>query len=708
MPQYINTNIASLTSQRNLNGSQSALTTALARLSSGMRINSAKDDAAGQGIADRFTSQIKGLNQAVRNANDGISLSQTAEGALNTVTDNLQRMRELAVQSANSTNKDIDRSAIQAETSQLIQEIDRVSNTTEFNGVKLLDGSFTSQQFQVGANAGQTISVSMGSAKSDKLGGGTAADLSATGSANELKEGDLVLNGVVIGGSQAASDNASTSNASTSAIAKAAAINAKADASGVKATVNANELRGNTMVASSGAQGITLTINGVSLSAVTLSSTDTATSRATVVQAINAKSGQTGVTAVDTKDDKSGITLVAADGRNIAVTVSSSGGLATSDISSMMGISGLSTSGSTTYGSITLVSNKDINVQTTTTGDLSRAGLLDGTYKAQTAYVTSNDGNSSTTATDLASGDVKINGVLIGGATAASDGASTTNASASAIAKAAAINTATKDTGVTATANINTAKGTVAMAAASTSGLSATITLNGVSITNIALSTNSTNDNRIAVASAINAKSGQTGVVAVNTNDDTQGIRLVSADGRNISVTLASSGTAGASNVNMLGIANASSGGTTTYGTVSLTSAKQISVAMGSSGNGTAGLAVDVGTYGKGKTGQSLSSVDLSTVDGANKALIAIDNALATINSQRGELGATQNRFGTTIANLATTSENLTASRSRIQDADFAAETANLTRAQILQQAGTAMLAQANQLPQGVLSLLRG
>ena len=160
MPQIINTNISSLNAQRNLNSSQGAASTAMQRLSSGLRINSAKDDAAGLAISERFTSQIKGLNQAARNANDAISLTQTAEGAMTSVTDNLQRIRELAVQSANATNSTTDRAALQTEVTQLKAEIDRVANQTNYNGTKLLDGSFTSALFQVGANAGETIAVS--------------------------------------------------------------------------------------------------------------------------------------------------------------------------------------------------------------------------------------------------------------------------------------------------------------------------------------------------------------------------------------------------------------------------------------------------------------------------------------------------------------------------------------------------------------------
>ena len=170
MAQIINTNISSLTAQRNANRTQNDLSTAIARLSSGLRINSAKDDAAGLAISDRMTAQIRGINQAARNANDGISLAQVAEGALGSVTANLQRMRELAVQSANSTNSASDRVALQQEVAQLSTEIDRVATQTQFNGLNLLDGTFTAQQFQVGANAGQTITISgIASARASSL-----------------------------------------------------------------------------------------------------------------------------------------------------------------------------------------------------------------------------------------------------------------------------------------------------------------------------------------------------------------------------------------------------------------------------------------------------------------------------------------------------------------------------------------------------------
>jgi flagellin len=188
MPQVIGTNVASLNSQRSLNTSQNALATSLQRLSSGLRINSAKDDAAGLAISARMTSQISGLNQASRNANDGISMAQTAEGGLQSVTESLQRMRELAVQSSNASNSGTDRAAIQQEVDQLVQQINTVSSQTAFNGVKLLDGSFNSQAFQIGANTGEKITISsIASAKADSLGVGTTSSYSASLSSTVTK-----------------------------------------------------------------------------------------------------------------------------------------------------------------------------------------------------------------------------------------------------------------------------------------------------------------------------------------------------------------------------------------------------------------------------------------------------------------------------------------------------------------------------------------
>lgn len=673
MAQIINTNLASLNAQRNLNSSQSSLQTALQRLSSGLRINSAKDDAAGLGIADRFNSQIRGLNQATRNANDGISLAQTAEGALGTVGDNLQRLRELAVQSANATNTSVDRNALQAEVNQLVAEIDRVASTTQFNGVNLLDGRFSGATFQVGANVGQTISVTVNSARASVLGTGTQSAVTGVGDDTAMATGDVIINGVTIGGSTAADDASSSTMAASSAIAKAAAINRYSAQTGVTASVNENTAAGAAMTAAAATGSIT--INGVTTGSIS-TTTDLSVTRQSVVAGINAISDRTGVIAVDTGDDNSGVKLVAKDGRNIAVSF-------TTITSASTGV----TASAVTYGSYSLTSSKTISI-TEGTGTITNTGLRAGDYAAQQAYVTAKDAG---TTTALASGDVKINGVLIGASLTSYDTASSTLNSASAIAKAAAINKATAQTGVTATAK-NELSGS-SMTAASAAG---TITINGVTTDSFSTVSDTAKD-RAATVKAINAISGRTGVVAIDGGSDSLGVKLVAADGRNITLNFTTL-TAASTGVSAAG---------TYVGRVTLSSAGAINVDRGTTATGTTNLGIDAGVYGNGKSGQALSRVDISTVEGANAAITAIDNALAQVNSARGDLGAVQNRFNATVSNLQTTAENLTASRSRIVDADFAAETANLTRAQILQQAGVAMLAQANSLPQQVLTLLQ-
>ena len=350
MPQIINTNIASLTAQRNLNKSQSANQQALERLSSGLRINSAKDDAAGLAISTRFNSQIRGLNVAIRNAGDGISLAQTAEGALGTMNDNLQRVRELAVQSANATNSDVDREALQAEVDQLLAEITRTAEETDFNGRKLLDGSFNAT-FQIGANAGQTVEVSIAELTAEKLGAGEEAGVSALGTDSAIANGDLVINGTGIRASSATDDTASTNGADRSAISKAAAINESTSVTGVAAAINTNQAAGTGMVAA--ATDGSVTLNGISIDIAT-GGVDTAADRASVIQAINAASAQTGVVATDTGQDSSGITLTADDGRNIELRFDkfdSSGDAFASGVTAEA--TGLSTGGSAGAGTAT-------------------------------------------------------------------------------------------------------------------------------------------------------------------------------------------------------------------------------------------------------------------------------------------------------------------------------------------------------------------
>ena len=487
MTSFINTNLNSLTAQRNLTANQASLSTSIQRLSSGLRINSAKDDAAGLAISERFTSQIRGLTQAARNANDGISLAQVAEGALGSSATILQRVRELAVQAANSTNSASDRKALQAETGQLLSELDRISTTTQFNGQNILDGTLSAATFQVGANANQTITATTGNFRTNLYGA-------------QLVDG-----------------------ASVATIAAGTAV------------------------------GGAITIAGLASKTVTLGAADTA---AVAAAALNAVADTTGVTA---------------SARNV-----------TEMKFALLGSFALSVKGDNT----TTGTNVTFNVSAVGTA----AGLAES---------------------------IK------------------------------AFNDASSTTGITATLNAGS---------------------DGIVLTN-------NNGADIAVTNN-SAAAGNTFTLAA--------------------YDAAASTTAGADTFGTASAATAITTAMITKGYLQLASDKGYSVTSASTFITTGASALS-----------SVSTVDISTVNGATKALQVVDGAIASVSAQRASFGALQSRFDTAVSNLATTTENLSASRSRIQDADFASETANLSRSQILQQAGTAMVAQANQLPQGVLALLR-
>jgi flagellin len=501
----------SLNAQRNLSTSGSMLATSLQRLSSGLRINSAKDDAAGLAISERFTTQIRGLSQASRNANDGISLAQTAEGALGELTNNLQRIRELAVQSANASNSASDRQALDQEVQQRLQEIDRIAATTSFNGQKVLDGTFGTAQFQVGANVGESISVNLSTSvrataigkTADYVGGAAYSSTLAVGQqgagvdTTALSAGDITI---TLGSGQAVSVVAATAGAgagqtTASAYAKAAAINSSGIA-GLTATADTTVQLD--LAATAVAATVTdydLSINSVSIYSNYDASANGALTADQVVAAINANSAGTGVTAsYDSSNTR--VTLTASDGRNIAIS----------------------------------------------------------------------QGNA-----------------------------------------------------VTANQGLGAAEGT-------------------------------NNSSNVTVGS------------------------MAAGAGATVSKTY--------------------------VGSVRLTSAQAIAV-----GGTVARVGFAATSYALGNS--ALNSASVTTVANANTTIGRVDAALTTVSSLRSTFGAIQNRFDSTIASLSAVSENLEASRSRIMDADFAAETASLTRAQILQQAGVAILAQANSAPQAVLALLR-
>ena len=682
MPQVINTNVSSLNSQRSLNTSQASLTTSLQRLSSGLRINSAKDDAAGLAISARMTSQINGLNQASRNANDGISLAQTAEGGLQSITESLQRMRELSVQASNATNTATDRAALQQEVDTLVQQINTVAGQTAFNGVKLLDGTFNSQSFQVGANTGESITInSIASAKANSLGVGTTSTYttseSATVTNGAISTGGITVNGYGVGPSVTDSVSSSVSFTSSSAAAANVDIDPAVAAgsstiTAATATTNSNTVAGD------------LFINGVDIGVITgVTGASTASDQADVVVAAITAAGITNVTAANVGGV---VQLTSSDGSDIAVTANAAATTAT----------GLSSTG----GAIKINGVQLGAVAAGTTATLQGDALVTAinAQTAKTGVVASN----STGILTLASKDGRDIEIELTGSAKLGSGltAGTTKVgSDSAIAKAAAFNTVTGQTGVSAVATKTSVTGGVISASAAVDGTTTNyMKINGVKLGAIAAGGNVAAQGNNVVA-AINAVSNQTGVTATFDTSTNQ-LSLAAADGRTI--TVETKGSAAATNTGFT--ANTL---TNTYGGIKLSSSSSAGITLG--GADLANTALSAGYEAATATfGAGIASVDLTTASGAQNAIATIDSALANINSNRANLGAVQNRFSSVVSNLATTSENLSASRSRILDADFASETASLTRSQILQQAGTAMLAQANSLPQNVLSLLRG
>lgn len=502
MGQVINTNLASLAAQRSLGNSQGDVQTALTRLSSGLRINGAKDDAAGLAISERFTSQIKGLNQAVRNANDAISLSQTAESALAETTNLLQRLRELSIQSANSTNSSSDRSALQSEVTQVVAEIDRVATTTEFNGIKLLNGNFNAQAFQVGANANQTVSVTVNSARTNALG---AVNTLAYANSRSASAGAIANTGSAVSGI-AAQNLTFTTGGVASTVAVAAGDSAQTIAAAITAGVDnvtaAATTRAGIDFNDAGNGAATLTVNGTTVNFTVAADKDaTATAVKTALEASAALSNLTVTTEVGETTSGSEVMIVDSNGADLTVSFT----LASGNVD----VRSLQSDGTTL-----------------STGSTDRTGVATGKEVVVTGEVTY------TTSSPLGS----------------------------------SISLAT-DTGVT--------------------FLSAT----------------------------------ETGTIT--------------------------------------------------------------------------------------ESSDRVADVNISTATGAQSAIAIIDSAIGSVSTIRANLGAVQNRFESIVSSLQASAENQSGARSRIVDADFAAETAALTRGQILQQAGIAVLAQANAAPQNVLSLLQ-
>jgi len=710
MPQVINTNVASLNAQRNLNSTQSQLGVSLQRLSSGLRINSAKDDAAGLAISERFTTQIRGLNQATRNANDAISLAQTAEGALGEYGNILQRVRELAIQSANATNSSSDRQALNNESQQLIAEMTRISSQTQFNGQTILDGSFSAAQFQVGANANQTISVTIGDASTDALGAFTFNNSQQAVSGTALAAGDLTINNVDVGVS-----------ASGSAQDIATAINSVSNETAVTATASTTFEPAGAPTAGVQLSTGDLVINGTAIGGTSLNY-DVAAQGASIATQINSVSNTTGVTA--TANSTTGaITLASDTGRSISLTTNNGAAGATRAENatginlSTTSLTNLATNAVTVNGTFgnstsTLTFANVADAETFTVGSASFSFASTGTTGGSAnAYTVGGYTDQATleTAVLAAVNLARTNGDLdIDAGSSFAGGALTVTSSVLGVEAAADYVITDGGGGGFGAATTNAGSGIAEGDTLQIAGQTYTFTVGDSTGNNIDLVQASTTTLASAIAADITNHSGATPPTTNITASNAANIVNISAVayGTSGNTTVAATGTAVgvgelAENITAAtdGAVNTAAADVIRNGTLELTSSETFQISGNNAGN--AGLATASVTL------SAVNTVDISSVTGANTAIGLIDGALDQVNSLRSELGAIQNRFESTISNLQGTTENLSAARSRIQDTDYASETAALTRAQILQQAGVSILSQANSLPQLVLSLLQ-
>jgi flagellin len=686
----INTNISAIAAQNSLRTSGLGQSTAMERLSTGVRINSAKDDAAGLAISTRMTANIRGISAAIRNANDGISLTQTAEGSLSAIGDNLQRIRELAVQSANTGNNSSDRAALNAEAAQLIQEIDRVASNSAFNGIKLLDGSFKDQSLQVGAGnaSNDRINLSIGSAKANALGYSKSLTTGSAVPTTTLAKGDLSINGTQVG--ETTADGVSYSSSSASGFAKALAINAISDITGVKATVGATQVTGivaTTPTATLAAGAVR--INGVDIGAIEASTT--AVDRGTQVSAaINSKSSETGVTA--TSDNTGAVSLQALDGRNITVSATAAGYTGTGlGVSSFHTKSEVSTTEAANIGFTALSAGGTVTVAglTFTAGSTALsaekvaaafANIRDGSAAAS---LTSSDGTYSGTFTGYSTGTASTTFVVAVSSTPSTDITDLT--ATGSMATAATVTVTNTTTANTFTFSAGLDKGGI-------------ITLGGMTFT---ASKATTATDLAKVFSNLKAGDNVTKITSefgkfTGTNT---GLNSYASSGS--AVTFISNSASAAS----LAFTAPTSNWLTDYTSkITLSTSQSTGITLG----GAKGLLSTGQTAGfTASDSNSVASVNISTAEGAKSALTTLDAAINNITDSRAAMGAYQNRLTASIANLETTSMNLQASRSRILDTDYAKETTNLAKSQIVQQAATAMLAQANQSAQSVLALLK-
>jgi flagellin len=681
----INTNVKAQYAQNALSVNNRSMANAMQQLSTGKRINSAKDDAAGLAIATRMTADLKGMTMAIKNANDGISMMQTAEGALGEVTNMLQRMRELSVQSSTGSLTSSNRVALQKEMDQLIKEIDNVSKTTNFNGIKLLDGTAKGVAIQTGVKENDQISVTIDAASSKALGlqgfkvegevtSGRVGAGTALNAAAQMAADDVLING------KNAFSATFTAPSNHLASAVASAVNSNVGEHRVTATAF-NVLKGSAPTATVFAAG-DLTINSNSVGA--------ASSVEELVSNINRDAA--GVVAVLGNDGT--IELSNTTGNDIVVGGTSAATAAKA---------GFVTDTYKGYLTLNSMDGGDVKIQAKnaangygstaagTVGDVKAMGFnesSDGTSFSGGAV----DANAITLTTDL-----RINGVLVG----KSD-------NSSALSKAAAINSISNQTGVTASAmtevKVTTAVANIANANA--------VLINGKTL-------DFSGQTQISgVVSVINA--GNVNGVKASTDVDGN-LLLTSQGGADITVEdasgfitdIASTYEPSATAIGNVATATAgaTAGGETIKGRISLSSSIGAEIRVESlsavASDRTAALAL-IGMSSQGGSSTMVGGeLSIRTQEAAGRAITAIDKAIDNVALSRANLGAFQNRLTASVDNLSTTSTNLSESRSRIADADYASVTTELARQQIIQQAATAMLAQANQQPQTVLALLQ-
>ena len=646
----VNTNVKSLVAQDSLMKSGRSLSTAMERLSTGKRINSAKDDAAGLSISNRMDAQIRGLTMAVKNANDGISLMQTAEGALDEVTNSLQRMRELAVQAVNGTNNAQDRAALDAEVQQLKSEIDRTAKTTQFNSINLLDGSYQNKILQIGDKANQTLKVGIAGAKVSDLGMGTGStggnvfiggrlgftDGTSNVISTKFQSGgsmSLVINGTVI--SAIKSDTSGSNNTVTDINDIVTAINNSRAGVTASAFNEITAAQSGSGIIGSNALTILVTANDTQAQ-ITVSVTNT-NSMQEVVDKINAQGGAATVQA--RLNDEGKLVLFNNSGATITVTDSTS---------------------TTTLG------------QNAATGFDSTATAYNGMLKLESQ-------------TD---NPVSISaGGKLGTAATRSDGAVNTALRTLGLVQIKAVRSGSVDTAKTVSGETSTEAYKDAytyegakITSSTTEWVAGEVKINGVDIYRSGQDTNTT----AKKVSLINSFADETGVFATygSNNDGAVSITLNSVNNRPISVDLGNSQ-----------ITGNGYGGYASHGLVSVNVGDDYY-------DGTK-------PTGAGGSGSSITGLNVLSASSATDAIKSIDNAIEQVSQSRANLGAVQNRLIATVNNLTNVATNTEASKSRIMDTDYSKETTNLAKSQIIQQAATAMLAQANQAPQMVMSLLK-